>query len=136
MKRNNKVSQRITLSEVSKKKVEEWKFQIESELYGSSIQSSLFVNAILELMDEKLPRELFSRLKSKFFDPIGAMEWAAKNAKEKMREGEDINFEDIITMLSREGSKRVKKSPPKLTPPKGTNNSAKKEKHLTSTTPN
>ena len=99
MKTSTTKRSRILLTHHSECKAQKWKQTLQGELFDTTIHITTLVNLIIENLDENLPAHIEAKIKEALYDPIKAVEWAAKKAREEKKNGEEVGLEDILMLI-------------------------------------
>jgi len=112
-------SDRISLSSDSIKRIDGWLSQIAPRLKGVKLSRTDIVNWLVQVQADELSEQLQADIEKRYFDPVKALEWAAKMAKSAKGEGDDFDLRDFVEkniFAKRSTAKRRK--PKSMTDPK------------------
>ena len=88
--------ERVTLSQVALLRIDRLIEDARMHLAGAPITRADVANWLLERRDDGLSANEIKALRTKFFDPILAFEWAARRIKEAQATGESAPMKELI----------------------------------------
>ena len=108
-KRRMKHPERVTMTPECVERIDHWNEQLSPQLCGKRLSRSDFINWLIRSHAPDLGSSELSALHSLFFDPVKALEWAARQAKEAKARGEAINIQQFVDATVLKRSPRQKK---------------------------